>query len=216
MLPASMPPIANQGDVGAAPAAAWRISSSPAAGRPCLVGVSQTGPALIWSGRSPLGCASAASNCAGEWVESPTSAAGPGGRARLGDRHVVLADVDAVGAAGLDQVGPVVEEEERPVTSAARAKRLATRDQLLGAARRLLAQLDHVDAAAQRRVEQRPRVGAVRAGLADEIEARGGEPAPAGLEELGGSRLRAGFVRRVVGHRGGVSLKENGSPTAMG
>ena len=51
-LVASMPPIANQGPSPAAARAACSISSSPAAGRPAFVGVSQTGPALIWSGRA--------------------------------------------------------------------------------------------------------------------------------------------------------------------
>ena len=114
--PASIPPIANQGGVAGAVGARRRRSSSPAAGRPAFVGVSQTGPTLIWSGRgrSPA-AASAASNCAGRVGREADERAGPGERAGLGDRRVVLADVDAVGAAGLDQVGPVVEEEERAV-----------------------------------------------------------------------------------------------------
>ena len=45
-----MPPIANQGIV--ASRAANSISPRPVAGRPGLVGVFQTGPTLIWSGRS--------------------------------------------------------------------------------------------------------------------------------------------------------------------
>ena len=154
-----MPPIANHGSVACS--AAWSISSSPAAGRPAFVGVSQTGPDADLVGPAAPPAAWAASNCSGEWVERPTSAAGPAVRARLGDRRVVLADVDAVGAAGLDQVGPVVEEEERAVASAA-ARETAAAARAALASRRLLAQLDHVDAAAQRRVEQASEVAAVR------------------------------------------------------
>ena len=50
-------------------AAAWRTSSSPAAGRPGFVGVACTGPTARWS--TP---ASASSTCAGECVERPRSA----------------------------------------------------------------------------------------------------------------------------------------------
>ncbi len=44
-FPGSMPPIANQGT--GAISAAVPISSSPVAGRPSLVGVSQMGPTLM-------------------------------------------------------------------------------------------------------------------------------------------------------------------------
>ncbi len=40
-----MPPIPKNG--WAACSAAWEISSSPTAGRPAFVGVSQTGPTLM-------------------------------------------------------------------------------------------------------------------------------------------------------------------------
>ena len=52
-------------------------ASSPVAGRPGFVGVSHTGPTLIWSGRSWPSAETAASTCEGEWVESPTRAASP-------------------------------------------------------------------------------------------------------------------------------------------
>ncbi len=46
-------------------------------------------------------------------MERPTIRSGPtAARAAAGER-VVLADVDAVGAARLDQIRPVVEDEER-------------------------------------------------------------------------------------------------------
>ena len=81
-------------------------------------------------------------------------------RAHLADRHVVLADVHAVGAAGERQLGPVVHDEQRAVRRAQRAQRAA------GARRSrrrslLVAQLHHVDAAAQRGLDgalgRRPR-----------------------------------------------------------
>ena len=53
-------------------------------GAPSFVGVSHTGPALIWSGRASPVSARAASNCSGEWVDRPTKAlaAGDGASAR--------------------------------------------------------------------------------------------------------------------------------------
>ena len=78
-------------------------------------------------------------------------------------RHVGLADVDAVGAARADQLGVVVDDEQGPVLVGSAAERLGQRDELLGAAGRLLAELDDVDAAAQRRVEQG--LGVAAAGL---------------------------------------------------
>ena len=42
----------------------------------------------------------------------------------------------------------------------------------------LLAQLDDVDAAAERRPQQRFGIGAVRPRVADEVEARGSQPLP--------------------------------------
>ena len=124
------------------------------AGRPALVGVSQTGPTLSWSGRSSPAAAQAASTCSGEWVESPISAAGPASSPGLGHGRVVLADVDAVGAAGRDQVGAVVEDEQRAVLGGRATKRVGQRDDLLRAPGRLLSQLDDVGAAAQGGVEQ--------------------------------------------------------------
>ena len=64
-------------------------------------------------------------------------------------------DVDAVGAARRDQVGPVVEDEQGPVLGGRAPEGLGEGDQLLVAARGLLAQLDDVGAAAKRGVEQR-------------------------------------------------------------
>src|SRR5436190_1857444 len=74
-LPVSIPPIANHGSVAAR--AAYSTSSTPAAGRPSFVGVSQTGPTLTWSGRSGPWAALAASTCSTVWVDCPINASGP-------------------------------------------------------------------------------------------------------------------------------------------
>ena len=92
---------------------------------------------------------------------------------RLGHGHVVLADVNAVGAACLDQLGVVVQEEERAVAIGGAAKRLRQGDDLLGAPRRLLAQLDQVGAATERRIEERLGIAVAWPRVADEVKARG-------------------------------------------
>ena len=148
---ASIPPIANHGDVSPATRAACSISSSPAAGRPGLRRRLPDRP-----GADLIGPRVAARHGRGvELRRRVGREADDGARARLppgvGDRLVVLADVDAVGIAALDQPGLVVEEEQRPVLTGDPCERLRERDQLLGTARRLLAQLDHVGAAAHAR-----------------------------------------------------------------
>ena len=96
-------------------------------------------------------------------------------RSRLGRRHVVLADVDPVGVAGAGQVGVVVDDEEGAVGVAEAAE--GVRGELdLAPRQRLLAQLHDVDAAVQRRPQQRLGILAVRARLAAEVEARGAQP----------------------------------------
>ena len=97
---------------------------------------------------------------------------GPGRLARLGDRHVLLTHVDAVRPAGRHQVGPVVEDEQRPVLSGSPAEGIGQRDQLFGTTGRLLAQLHDVGAATQGPVQQRSRIAAPREALADEVEPR--------------------------------------------
>ena len=147
-LPASSPPIANHGlphrarrvrdVVQARPRGgpAWSASRAPGRRR----GSRRRGPrpprrpgrARGWSGRR----------------------SGPARqRAGLRRRLVVLADVDAVGAARLDQVGPVVEDEQRVVA----AERAAPRSTSAVVVEGLVAQLDQVDAAAHRRRDPRPR-----------------------------------------------------------
>src|SRR6185369_8700561 len=89
---------------------------------------------------------------------------------RLGGGHVVLPDVDTVGVAGPGQLGVVVDDEEGAVGVAEAA--VGERRQLDLAARRLLLpQLDDVDAAGQRRAQQRLELAAARTRLADEVEA---------------------------------------------
>ena len=95
--------------------------------------------------------------------------------AGLGGGRVVLADVDPVGVAGAGQLGVVVDDEEGAVGVAEAAE--GERRQLDLAPRQgLLAQLDDVDAAAQRGAQQRLWIAAPRAGVADEVEPRGAQP----------------------------------------
>ena len=92
----------------------------------------------------------------------------------LGDRRVAPADVDAVGVRLEDEVGAVVEDEERAVLVAGAAEGTGRLEEL--AVRKLLvAQLDDVDTAAQCGVE-----AGSPACLHDEVEQRALEPlAPA-------------------------------------
>ena len=77
--------------------------------------------------------------------------------------------------AGLRQLGVVVDDEEGAVGVAEAAE--GERGELdLAAGQRLLAQLDDVDAAAERRAQERLGVAAARVGVADEVEARGAQP----------------------------------------
>ena len=85
----------------------------------------------------------------------------------------------AVCSACLHEIRAVVEDEERAVLVAGGAERPGRgHERLVGEL--LVAKLDDVDAAAQRRVEQRTRVVAARPRLEDEVEARLREPLAAG------------------------------------
>ena len=77
--------------------------------------------------------------------------------------------MDAVGAARLDEVGPVVEDEQRSVRCARRPERLGRGDERV-VVEPLVTKLDDVDAAAQRGFEN---VGV--AAREDEIEAGAGQ-----------------------------------------
>ena len=82
------------------------------------------------------------------------------------DGYIVLAYVHAVGLAGRDEVGAVVEDEQRTACVARGAEGARGLDEHF-VARRLVAELDEVDPAVQRRVEERP-----RSGVAHQIEPR--------------------------------------------
>ena len=94
---------------------------------------------------------------------APDDPLGPDQRARRGGRAVVLADVHAVGGAGLHEVGAVVEDEQRAVRVGGGAERARGGDQPV-VAERLVAQLDQVGAPAQRGVEERRAGGRRRRG----------------------------------------------------
>ena len=90
--------------------------------------------------------------------------------ARAGGRAVVLADVHAVGRARGDEVGPVVEHEQRAAGVGGRAELARGGDEPV-VVERLVAQLDHVDAAADRGGEE-----LARPGVADEVQPGAGDP----------------------------------------
>ncbi len=111
----------------------------------------------------------------GEADERP----GAGELAGRGDGGVVLADVDAVGAELGGELGPVVEDEEGARVGGGVAEEAGGGAQ--GRVRRVLvAELDQVGAAGERRAEQALELDRVEAGVADEVEARIGEPGGAG------------------------------------
>ena len=117
----------------------------------------------------------AAAICSSEWVDWPMIACVPEHRPRVLDRGVVLADVDPVGVAGARQVGVVVDDEERRVVVGEATEGDAGAFDLRPP-ELLLAQLDDVDAAAERGAQQRFGIDAVGARVADEVEARGAQP----------------------------------------
>ena len=103
----------------------------------------------------------AASTCSGVCVESADEQLGAGLRARRRDAAVVLADVHAVGARGAREVGPVVDDQQRArgVAELARDARRGEQVVVVGV---LVAQLEDVDAALERRAQhvgQRPAAG---------------------------------------------------------
>jgi hypothetical protein len=91
-------------------------------------------------------------------------------RARLRDGHVVLPDVDAVRVGGLDEVGPVVEHEQRPGFAAQRAGGPGRVEDLL-VGRVLLPELEDVDPVGERRDEHVGQRPPARARAGDEVQA---------------------------------------------
>ena len=112
------------------------------------------------------------------------------------DRLVVLADVDTVRVRVGDQVGAIVEDEQRAVGGAQRRVAPSGGDErrIVGV---LVAQLHDVDAAAERTVDQR-----VVADVADEVQTCPLQPLAAGVHALESGRRSA--VPSVPGY---------GSPT---
>ena len=147
------------------------IRSSPVAGLPCLGRrLPDRADADVVDGLA-LGGLDLLGRVGGE----PDDRVGPEDLPRLGRRHVVLADVDAVRVELAGEVGIVVDDEERaegvgqPPEGRGRAPDRAVR--LLA-----VAQLDHPGAVRERGAEQRLGVLAVGQRVADEVEARPAEP----------------------------------------
>ena len=122
------------------------------------------GPALIWSGRASPVAASAASNCSGEWVERPTRAPGPASARASATGMSSWPTWTPSAPHASTSSGWSFKKKSAPCASAARRNGSASAIELLGAARRLLAELDQVGAAAKRRVEERRRDRRRRAG----------------------------------------------------
>ena len=104
--------------------------------------------------------------------------------------HVVLAEVHAVRAAGRDEVRAVVEDEQRAVRVRSRAERRGRGHEPV-VVQALVAQLDDVDAPAQRRREQRRQPRAPVARVADEVQPAGGDAVARGHASTQSSRRAA-------------------------
>ena len=169
---ASMPPIANQGmPVPAAACMADQVE--PGGGTALLGGRLPDRPGADLVGPGIAGRAESGVELLRRMRGEPDEGARPREGARLRDRRVVLADVNAVGAAGGDEVGAVVQEEQGAVLVRGPAKRLGERDELVRAARRLLAQLDHIDASSEGRIQKGRGIAVARPAVADEVEMGG-------------------------------------------
>jgi hypothetical protein len=95
---------------------------------------------------------------------------GPDDLTRLGHRRVVLADVHAVGAGGRGDVGPVVDDEQRPRLRAQVAGDRA-RGQQRVVGRRLVAQLEQVGAARKGGLQNLGQRSPAGPGVGDEVQA---------------------------------------------
>ena len=137
------------------------------------MGVSQTGPTLSWSASERERGVELLRRVGREADQEPLAHL----LAHLAGRRVVLADVHAVRPRREREVGPVVQPEERVVLAAGRAEARRRLEQRV-VVQLLVAKLDHVDPATERRREH-----VLRGGVHDEVEpgspqalARFGEP----------------------------------------
>ena len=154
----SMPPIANHG-LRRARRRRSAIRLEPDGRAPGFVGVAYTGPT-----REVVGVATPRPRRPARASASrgPIEQVGADESRAPRDRHVVLADVHAVGAAGEREVGPVVHDEQRAVLVAQRRAAHAPARTSSSSRRVLVAQLHDVHAAAQRR---RPTAAAAPASI---------------------------------------------------
>src|SRR5204862_6587082 len=116
-------------------------------------------------------------------------------RTRLGGRGVLLPDVHAVGAARRDEIGPVVEDEQRAALVGGGPELARRGDQAL-VVERLVAQLDDVDAAADRCGEE-----LARPGVADEVQPSAGDPFARGHPALSLAPIAVYTGRSTTGAR---------------
>ena len=131
------------------------------------------------------------------------------------EREVVLPEVQHVGARGASDVGPVVDGQQGPV-AAGRVGQYFQRGQLGAGLQRaealltdgaLVPQLDDVDPAGQRGVDERGEVTALATRIGAQVQAGLGEAGPWGLGGYGTSATLASGWRRGV-----TWTPEHGSP----
>jgi hypothetical protein len=104
--------------------------------------------------------------------------------ARPCDGKVVLAEVQDIGPGGQRHVGPVVHREQRSVPGTRLGEHLQRRELLTGlqrAVRALVAQLEDVDAAGERRVGEPGEVAGAAPRVGAEVEAGVGQPRAQGV-----------------------------------
>ncbi len=129
-------------------------------------------------------------------MSSPTQ------RADLGDGHVVLADVHAVGADLARDERAVVDDQQRADALAQRARGVGDGRELV-VAELLVAQLHDVDAAGDGRADHVGELAAAGFGVADQIQARGAQ-ARAAVASRGRSRASL-QSRRAYARRAGLA-----------
>ena len=148
----SIPPMANQG-TGGRRSAAWRTYSRPG-GRAARAwsGVSHTGPTLSWSAPASI----PASSCSGEWVDRPISTSSPTRSRTAATASSSWPTCTPSASAASARSGRSLIHSSAPWRSQAARHARGHRQQRV-VVQRGVAQLEHVHAAGQRRLQRRRR-----------------------------------------------------------
>ena len=185
--------------------AAWRTYESPAAGRPAFVGVSHTGPTLSWSATPDASARRAA----------PASAS----RARPARRRPRARAPRAAGMSSCPTCTPSAphastrsgrsfSQNSAPCSSHSRRNTAAARTSSSSLAC-LVAELDHVHPAGERRREQLLEPGPY---IGDEVQPRAREPLAAGIHY--GLNVARGERLRTVLYAGRAVPSTRSSPAS--